>query len=188
MEKVFLMTTSATAPSFMPQTNISSLVYGTYKGFPLPKGKSYRPTNIGKVNSILGLAMEKKQNLYSFEIYEDALHSHFANHLNAFDLQSHYLRVGLNEYVRLVILTTKTQEEVVTFLTKHYEDFALKLAIKNVADNAVASASELYEFSEHFMIPKQAKKARQMTGTNLTEQQKLVSIEFALAPKIVRPS
>lgn len=182
------MTASTTAPSFMPQTNISSLVYGIYKGFPLPKGKTYRLSNIDKVNSVLGLAMEKQQNLYSFEIYEEALHSHFGNHLDIFDPQAQFLRVGLNEYVRLVILTTRTQEEVATFLTKHYEDFALKLVIENVADNAVASASELYEFSEHFMLPKQAKKARQMSGNWLKPDEKLVSVEFALAPKIVRPS
>lgn len=182
------MTASTTAPTFMPQTNISSLVYGTYKGFPLPKGKGYRPTNLDKVNSILGLAIEKKQNLYSFEIYEDALHSHVGNHLDAFDLQSQYLRVGLSEHVRLVILTTKTLEEVTAFLTKHYEDFALKLAIKNVAENAVASASELYEFAEHYMIAKPAKKSRQMSGNWLTPDEKLVSVEFALAPTIVRRS
>jgi hypothetical protein len=185
MEKTSLMTASTTQ-KFMPQTNIGSLVYGSYRGFPLPKGKTYRPTNISKVNSILGLAMEKQQNLYSFEIYEDALHSHFGNHLDAFDLESHYLRVGLNEYVRLVILTTKTEEEVTAFLMKHYEDFALKLAIKNVADNAVASASELYEFSEHFMIAKPAKKARQMSGNWLKPDEKLVSVEFALTPNIRR--
>jgi len=182
------MTASTTAPTFMPQTNISSLVYGTYKGFPLPKGKYYRPSNLDKVNSILGLASQKQQNLYSFEIYEDALHSHVANHLDKFDQDSLYVRVGLKEHVRLVIFTAKTLEEVTAFLDKHYEDFALKLEIKNVADNAVASASEIYEFAEHFMTPKQAKKARQMTGTNLTPDEKLISVEFALTPKIVRPS
>lgn len=180
------MTASTTAPSFMPQTNISSLVYGTYKGFPLPKGKGFRPTSISKVNSILGLAMEKQQNLYSFEIYEDALHSHFGNHLDAFDVDSHYLRVGLNEHIRLVILTTKTHEEVTAFLTKHYEDFALKLKLENVAENAVASASELYEFAEHFMLAKQSKKARQLSGNWLTPDEKLVSVEFALTPNIRR--
>lgn len=182
------MTASTTAPSFMPQTNISSLIYGTYKGFPLPKGKGYRPSNLEKVNSILGLAMEKKQNLYSFEIYEDALHSHFGNHLDAFDVDSHYLRVGLNEHVRLVILTTKTHEEVTAFVNKHYEDFALKLEIENVAENAIASASELYEFSEHFMIAKPAKKARQMSGNWLTSDEKLMSVEFELKPNIIRRS
>lgn len=182
------MTASTTAPSFMPQTNISSLVYGSYRGFPLPKGKGYRPSNIEKVNAILGLAMEKQQNLYSFEIYEDALHSHFGNHLDAFDVDSHYLRVGLNEHVRLVILTTKTHEEVTAFVNKHYEDFALKLKIENVAENAFVSASELYEFSEHFMIAKQAKKARQMSANWLTAEEKLMSVEFELKPNIVRRS
>lgn len=178
--------TASTAQTFMPQTNISSLIYGNYKGFPLPTGKGYRPSNIEKVNSILGLAMEKKQNLYSFEIYEDALHSHFGNHLDAFDVDAYYLRVGLNEHVRLVILTTKTHEEVTAFVNKHYEDFALKLEIQDVAENAIASASELYEFSEHFMIAKQSKKARQMSGNWLTAEEKLVSVEFALTPNVRR--
>lgn len=178
----------ATLHGFMPKTHTSSLVYGEYKGFPLTEGKGYRPTNIEKVNSILGLAMDKQQNLYSFEIYEEALHKSFSNHLINFDPESFYLRVGLNEYVRLVIFTTKTEEEVTGFLTKHYEDFALKLAIENIAVNAVVTASEVYQFAEHFMIPKHAKKARQMTGNDLTPDEKLMSVEFSLKPNIVRRS
>lgn len=180
------MTASTTTQTFMPQTNISSLIYGTYKGFPLPKGKGYRPSNLDKVNSILGLAMEKKQSLYSFEIYEDALHSHFGNHLDAFDVDALFLRVGLKEHVRLVILTTKTQEEVTAFVNKYYEDFALKLEIQDVTESPIASASELYEFAEHFMVAKQAKKARQMSGNWLTADEKQVSVEFALTPTVRR--
>ena len=178
----------ATSQGFMPQTHTSSLVYGKFKGFPLSEGKGYRPTNIDKVNSILGLAMEKQQNLYSFEVYEEALHKGFSNHLINFDPQAFYLRVGLNEHVRLVIFTTKTEEDVTAFLAKHYEDFALKLSIANVAVNTFKAASEVYEFAEHFMIPKHAKKARQMTGNDLTAEEKLMSVEFELKPNIVRRS
>lgn len=178
----------ATSQGFMPQTHTSTLVYGKYKGFPLIEGKGYRPTNIEKVNSILGLAMEKQQNLYSFEVYEESLHKSFSNYLINFDPQALYLRVGLNEHVRLVIFTTKSEEAVTTFLAKTYEDFALKLAIKNVAVNAYASASEVYEFAEHFMVPKHAKKARQMTGNDLTPDEKLMTVEFELKPNIVRRS
>jgi hypothetical protein len=182
------MTTSATSQGFMPQTHLSSLIYGTYKGFPLPSGKGYRPTNIEKVNSILGLAMENQQNLYSFEIYEEALHKSFSNHLINFDPQAFYLRVGLNEHVRLVIFTTKSEEEVTAFLMKYYEDFAMKFSVDNVAVNTFDTASEIYEFAEHFMIPKHAKKGRQMTGNDLTPDEKLMSVEFELKPNIVRRS
>ena len=178
----------ATPQGFMPQTHTSSLVYGKYKGFPLSEGTGYRPTNLDKVNSILGLAMEKQQNLYSFEVYEESLHKSFSNHLINFDPQALYLRVGLNEHVRLAIFTTKSAEEVTAFLAKYYEDFALKLAIKNVAVNAYATASEVYEFAEHFMIPKHAKKARQLAGNDLTPDEKLMTVEFELKPNIVRRS
>ena len=179
---------TATSHGFMPKTHTSSLIYGEYKGFPLMEGKGYRPTNIEKVNSILGLAIEKKQNLYSFEIYEESLHSHFSNHLGTFDSHALYLRVGLTDYVRLVIFTTKNEEEVTVFLNKYYDDLALKLAIENVAANAVATASEVYEFAQHLMIPKHAKKARQMTGNDLTPDEKLMSVEFSLQPTVVRRS
>lgn len=182
------MTNSAVSKGFMPQTHLSSLIYGKYKGFPLAQGKGYRPTNIEKVNSILGLAMEKQQNLYSFEIYEESLHSHFSNHLISFDSQAFYLRVGLNEHVRLVIFTTKSEEEVTAFLMKNYEDFAVKLSINNVAVNPIEAANEVYEFAEHLMLPKHAKKARQMTGNDLTPDEKLMSVEFSLQPNIVRRS
>lgn len=179
---------TAASKGFMPTTHQSSLVYGEYKGFPLTEGKGYRPTSIEKVNSILGLAMEKQQGLYSFEVYEEALHKNFSNHLINFDPQALYLRVGLSEHVRLVIFTTKTEEAVRAFLEKYYEDFALKLSIDNVAVNAYDAAREVYEFAEHFMIPKHSKKARQLAGNDLTAEEKLMSVEFELTPKVVRRS
>lgn len=179
-------TATATAKTFMPTTNKSVLVYGEYKGFQLPQGKSYRPTNIDKVNSLLALAVEKKLNCYSFEVYEDF--GKFFDMLKQADPTARYLKVVLDSHIKLVIFTKKTEAEVIALMLANTEDFALNCSIHNVADHAMEAASVAYELAEHYLIPKPAKKAKQMSGNDLTPDEKALSLVFELKPKIVRPS
>lgn len=172
--------------TFMPTTNKSVLVYGEYKGFQLPQGRSYRPTNIDKVNSLLALAVENKLNCYSFEVYEDF--GKFFDMLKQVDPTARYLKVVLDSHIKLVIFTKKTEAEVIALMLTNAEEFALNCSIHNVADNAVEAASVAYELAEHYLIPKPAKKAKQMSGNDLTPDEKALSLVFELKPKIVRPS
>lgn len=183
MEKTL---TQASAKKFMPTTNKSILVYGEYKGFQLPKGKGYRPSNIDKVNSLLALAVENKLNCYSFEVYEDFGKSF--DMLKQVDPTARYLKVVLDSHIKLVIFTKKTEAEVIALMLTNAEEFALNCSIHNVADNAVEAASVAYELAEHYLIPKPAKKAKQMSGNDLTPDEKALSLVFELKPKIVRPS
>ena len=177
---------TATSQGFMPTTNRSTLVYGEYKGLRLPQGKAYRSPNLDKVNSFVALGIESQQNFYSFEVYEESLR--FSDGFNYFDPTARYLKCELDTHIKLVIFTHKTEEEVVSFLMKYTDDFAIKRSIQNVADNAVEVASLAYELSEHFLVPKHARKAKQMTGNDLTSEEKLMSVEFELKPNIVRRS
>lgn len=174
---------TATSKGFMPTTNRSTLVYGEYKGFPLPSGKAYRSPNIDKVNSFLALGIESQQNFYSFEVYEESLK--FADGFNYFDPTARYLKSELDTHIKLVIFTHKKEVEVVSFLMKYTDDFAVKRSIQNVAENAIEVASISYELAEHFLIPKHARKAKQMTGNDLTPDEKLMSVEFELKPNLV---
>ena len=115
--------------TFMPTTNKSVLVYGEYKGFQLPPGKSYRPTNIDKVNSLLALAVENNLNCYSFEVYEDF--GKFFDMLKQVDPTARYLKVVLDSHIKLVIFTKKTESEVVALMLANTEDFALNCSIDN---------------------------------------------------------
>lgn len=179
-------TPNSTTKGFMPTTHQSTLVYGEYKGFPLPDLKKYRPTNINKVNSFLALAIENNHNCYSFELYDDF--GKFFDKLKKLDPTARYLKVGLDSYIKLVIFTKHTEAEVISILENYTDDFALKASILNVADNAVETASTAYEVAEHYNIPKHAKKDKQMTGNDLTADEKALSVVFELKPNIVRPT
>lgn len=176
----------ALAKTFMPTTHRSVLVSGKYKGFKLPKDKYYRPTNIDKVNSFLALGVNNKHNFYSFEVYEDF--GKFFDMLKQLDPTARYLKVVLDSHIKLVIFTKKTEAEVIALMLVHTDDFALQSSIINVADNAVEAASVAYALAEHYLIPKPAKKAKQMSGNDLTPNEKALSLVFELKPKIVRPS
>lgn len=180
------MEKSTPLKGFMPTTNRSTLVYGTYKGFPLPQGKAYRSPNLDKVNSFLALAIESQQSCCSFEVYEDSLK--IADGFNYFDPTGRYLKAELDTHIKLVIFTDKTEDEVSAFLTKYSDDFAVKRSVQNVAKNAVEVASITYDLAEHHLIPKHARKAKQMTGSDLTSEEKQMSVEFFLEPNVVRRS
>lgn len=176
--------TEANVNGYLPKTNVYTLVSGEYKGFCLPLGKYYRENNIAKANSILALALVEQKNFFTFEIHEEALHQHFGNHLKLFDSQALYLKVGLVNHVRLGIFTTKTQEEVIEFLEKRYDDFSIRESIHSVDLNALQTAQEAYSFAENFLHPKKERKGKQMTGCDLTPDEKLVFVEFELKPTI----
>jgi len=183
--------TASISQTFMPTTHKSTLVYGEYKGFPLPELKSYRPTNIDKVNSYLALAIENSHNCYDFELYDEEFLKYwerFKDKLKKLDSTARSLKVGLDSHIKLVIFTKQTEAEMIALLQNYADDFALKTSILNVADNAVETASIAYEFAEHYMIPKHAKKAKQMTGNDLTAEEKALSVVFELKPNIVRPT
>jgi len=178
---------------FMPTTNKSTLVYGTYKGFRLPEGKSYRPTNLEKVNSILAIAIENGHNCYSFEIYdEDFLKDleRFKSKLEKIDSTARYLKVCLDTHIQLLVFWKHTEAELIALLEQYMDadDFALQTAVMNVSENAVEAANVAYQLAEHYLIPKPAKKAKQMSGNDLTPEEKAMSVVFELKPTVVRRS
>lgn len=174
----------------MPTTHKSTLVYGEYKGFRLPEGKSYRPTNIDKVNSLLALAIENNHNCYSLEIYdEDFLKDleRFKSKLEKLDETARYLRVCLDSHIQLLVFWKHTEAELIALLEQYIDadDFALKITVTNVPDNAVEAASVAYQLAEHYLIPKPAKKAKQMSGNDLKPEEKALSVVFELKPTVV---
>ena len=64
----------------------------------------------------------------------------------------------------------------------------VQTSIANIAENAPEAALIAYELAEHYLVPKRAKKDKQMTGTDLTEEEKMMSVVFELKPNIVRRS
>lgn len=178
---------------YMPTTNKSTLVYGTYKGFRLPEGKSYRPSNIDKANSLLAIAIDNDHNCYSFEIYDEDFLKHlerFKTKLEKIDSTARYLKVCLDTHIQLVVFWKFTEAELITLLEQYMDadDFALQTAVIDVEENAEEAASVAYQLAEHYLIPKPAKKAKQMSGNDLTPEEKAMSVVFELKPTVVRRS
>lgn len=176
---------------YMPTTNKSILVYGEYKGFRLPEGKSYRPTNMDKVNSLLAIAIVNSHNCYSFEIYdEDFLKDleRFKSKLEKIDSTARYLKVCLDTHIQLLVFWKHTEAQLIALLEQYIDadDFALKKAVINVPENAIEAASIAYELAEHYLVPKPAKKAKQMSGNDLTPEEKALSVVFELKPTVMR--
>lgn len=184
---------STTSKGFMPTTNKSVLVYGEYRGFRLAEGKSYRPTNLNKVNSFLAIAIENSHKCHSFELYdEDFLKDweKFKDKVKKIDPTARSLKVGLISHLKVVVFTKMTVEEVITILKNYIDidDVALQCSIPNVAENACEAAGIAYELAEHYLVPKRAKKDKQMTGNDLTAEEKSMSVVFELKPTIIRRS
>ncbi|WP_185937524.1 hypothetical protein, partial [Acinetobacter baumannii] len=80
--------------SYVPTTNKSLLVFKEFRGLPLPLDKHYRQNNIFKASTVLGLALEKKQSCYVFEIYSDNL-DYFTSKLKQLDSEAKYLKLEI---------------------------------------------------------------------------------------------
>jgi len=176
------------AKTFMPTTNKSVLVYGEYKGFQLPQGKSYRPTNLDKTNSILALAIQNKQNAFLFEVYEYMSMQKITDAFKQIDPTFKYLKLVLDSHIQLLLFTRLDEEQTVTIIWNNVDEYGLKNSIIDVEKNAVEVASVAYSLAEHYLVPKHAKKAKQYAGSDLTQDEKDFSVIFEVKPTIVRPS
>jgi hypothetical protein len=178
-----------TTQCYMPR-KANNNIKGMYKGFPLPVGSEYRPNNIEKANSILALAIQGKQNFFCFEVHNN-LPSNFSNQCLGFDRDSYYLKMHDVDHIKLGIFTKKSDQEATEFLSSSKLSFTAQDQIYNVADtlSTTYEATNLaYSFAEDLMIPKASQKSKQMTGSDLTEEEKAMSLEFELKPTIVRRS
>ena len=54
--------------------------------------------------------------------------------------------------------------------------------------NVVEAALTTYSLAEYDPSPKKSKKSKRLAGSDLSEGEKQQSVEFAIAPKIIRPS
>lgn len=179
----------ATSQGYMPRKN-SNNVKKVYKGFPLPLGKEYRLSNIEKANAILAIAVEGKHNFYNFYIAGD-LPSNFSNLLLNFEREAKYLKMVENTYIHLGVFSKKSEEEVISFVKKRHQSFMLDSVIVDISSSLATTyeaASLAYSYAEDLKLPKESQKSKQMTGSDLTEEQKAMSLEFELKPTIVRRS
>lgn len=174
--------------TFMPTTNKSVLVYGEFKGFLLPDGKKYRPTNLDKVNSILALAIENKQNAFLIEVYENESLVGLVDAFKQQDQAFKYLKLALDSHIQLLLFSCLDEATVETIVRNNLDDYGFKNIIIDVEKNSIETTSIAYSLAEHYLVPKQAKKAKQFVGSELSAVEKDFELMFEMKPKIIRPS
>ena len=172
----------------LPTTNNSLIIRDYYKGLILPSGIEYRQNNIEKAGSVLAIAIEQKQQVYSFDVYNHINFNDFSTELKKKEPTANYLKIWAKGRYKLVICTNISLSDVLNILDRFDADFNFVKKIGDIETNAIEAALLVYSVAEHVLEPKKTKKSRQLSGSKLTPQQKTLSVEFVSIPKIIRPS
>ncbi|WP_179996760.1 MULTISPECIES: hypothetical protein [unclassified Acinetobacter] len=168
---------------------MATTIQGYYKGLHLPSYIEYDPHNMQKANSILAIAFQEKHQLYEFELPIGTKFDQFgAYKLYPKDPTSKFLwKLVKNDHYNLCIYTHLDIDATLKCVNKLNSDYTFSKHIADINTNAVEAALTTYSLAEHDPSPKKSKKAKRLAGSDLTEAEKMMSVELKLAP-IVRPT
>lgn len=172
----------------MKQQN-TNLITGFYKGLHLPSGISYDSHNMKKASSVLAIAINEQHKLYEFEVPLGTEFDQFGSgNLYRKDPTAKYLwKLVKNDHYSLCIYTHLDIDAALRCANKLNPDYTFSKQITDVQANAVKAALTTYSLAECDSTPKKTKKSKRLAGSDLTEAEKTMSVEFALSP-IIRPS
>lgn len=164
-------------------------IQGYYKGLHLPGHIEYDPNNMKKANAVLAIAFKEQHQLYEFELPLGTKFDQFgANNLYPKDPTAKYLwKLVKNNHHSLCIYTHLNIDAALKCASKLNADYTFSKHIADINTNAVEAALTTYSLAEYDPSPKKSKKAKRLAGSDLSEEEKMMSVEFALSP-IVRPS
>lgn len=168
---------------------MATAIQGYYKGLHLPGYIQYDPNNIKKANSVLAIAFKEQHQLYEFEVPMGTKFDQFgANNLNLKDPTAKYLwKLVKNNHYSLCIYTHLNIDAALKCASKLNADYTFNKHIADINANAVEAALTTYSLAECDPTPKKSKKSKRLAGSDLSEAEKTMAVDFALSP-IVRPS
>lgn len=168
---------------------MATTIQGYYKGLHLPSYIEYDPNNMKKANSVLAIAFKEQHQLYEFEVPMGTKFDQFgANNLNLKDPTAKYLwKLVKNNHYSLCIYTHLNIDAALKCASKLNPDYMLNKQIADINANAVEAALTTYSLAECDPTPKKSKKSKRLAGSDLSEAEKTMAVDFALSP-IVRPS
>lgn len=172
----------------MTKTLNSKLISGFYKGLHLPGGSGYDPHHLQKANSTLSIALQNQHQAYSFTLYGDTDFQCFQSDIARKDDTAKYLWKLVDSQYQLLIFTHIDDESVFKFINKLNPHFSFVKKIEDIQADAVNVAMMTYSLAEFNKSPKKSKKAKRFDGSGLSDEEKQQSVEFSIAPKIIRPS
>lgn len=168
---------------------MATTIQGYYKGLHLPSYIEYDPHNMQKANSILAIAFQEKHQLYEFELPLCTKFDQFgAYKLYPKDLTAKFLwKLVKNDHYNLCIYTHLDIDAALKCVGKLNPDYTFSKHIADIEANAVEAALTTYSLAVKDPTPKTNKKSKRLAGSDLTEEEKMMSVDFVLSP-IVRPS
>lgn len=168
---------------------MATVIQGYYKGLHLPSYIEYDPNNMKKANSILAIAFKEEHQLYEFELPLCTKFDQFgAYKLYPKDLSAKFLwRLIDNRHYNLCIYTHLDIDAALQCVGKLNPDYTFSKHIADIEANAVEAALTTYSLAVKDPTPKKNKKSKRLAGSDLTEEEKMMSVDFVLSP-IVRPS
>lgn len=169
---------------------MATTIQGYYKGLHLPSYIEYDPNNIKKANSILAIAFKEQHQLYEFELPLGTKFDQFgAYKLYPKDPTAKFLwNLVKNDHYNLCIYTHLDIDAALKCVGKLNPDYTFSKHIDDINKNALEAALTTYSLAVKNLIPKKSKKSKHLAGSDLTEEEKMMSVEFTLTPMIVRPS
>jgi hypothetical protein len=169
---------------------MATTIQGFYKGLHLPSYIEYDPNNMKKVNSVLAIAFKEQHQLYEFEMpLGTDFHQFGAHKLYPKDLTAKFLwKLVKNDHYKLCIFTHIGIDAALKCANKLNPDYTFSKHIADIEANAVEAALTAYSLAEYDPSPKKSKKAKRLAGSDLSDGEKQQSVEFAIAPKIIRSS
>lgn len=169
---------------------MATTIQGYYKGLHLPSYIQYDPNNIKKANSVLAIAFKEQHQLYEFELPINTDFNQFGSYnLYLKDLSAKFLwKLVKNDHYNLCIYTHLDIDAALKCVGKLNADYTLNKHIADIEANAVEAALTTYNLAVKDLTPKKNKKSKRLSGSDLTEEEKMMSLEFSLTPTIVRPS
>jgi len=168
---------------------MSKTIQGYYKGLHLPSYIEYDPNNIKKANSVLAIAFKEQHQLYEFEMPLGTKFDQFgAYKLYTKDPTAKFLwKLVKNDHYNLCIYTHLDIDAALKCASKLNADYTFSKHIADIEANAVEAALTTYNLAVKDTSPKKSKKAKRLAGSDLTEEEKMMSVDFVLSP-IVRLS
>lgn len=169
---------------FLPTFSKSQLVHGEFYGVDL-SDRYYRENNIQKINSLLAAAYESDCSGYLFEIIDDELVHLMTQKMSRLDLGFKYAKLTLPTHTLLLAFTHYyNAAQLSGILNEFSSDFTL-LEEFNLSDDSVdieAISFRCYQLGQHTVVGKEAKKAKEFTACDLTDDEKRSKLVLKKVP------
>lgn len=159
---------------YLPTFSKSQLITGEFYGVNL-YDRYYRVNNIQKINSILAFAYDNDFTGYLIEIIDNNNVNLMTQKLKRLDENFRHAKLVLPTHTLFLAFTQHyNSDELSGIINEFSSDFSIleQFDLSDDSINIEAIASQCYELAQHIVVGKNAKKAKEFTACDLTDDEK----------------